>query len=394
MSVITQRSTETHDSLARFGRGATIGGGVVLLACLLGATFGPGAFFEAYLFAYVFWLGVALGCLALVMTHHLVGGVWGFMLRRIFEAGALTVPLLALLFVPLLFGLSHLYSWTSADALAASEVLRHKRPYLNIPFFIARAVAYFAIWSALAWYLNAWSRAHDRTGDPALLARLKRLSAGGLILYVITTFFAGIDWLVSLEPEWYSTVFGFLTITSQALIAFAFAILAVILLARRPPFAAVLTTPRLNDLGGLLLTATMLWAYMAFSQFLIIWAGNLPTDNRWYVHRTTGGWRWLTLALILLHFVLPFIVLLFRGVRSGRRPLAAVAALLLAMQLVYQFWIVAPALHTAGIAFGPLDLLTPLGIGGIWLGAFLWLLRRGPLLPLHTPQLGTGGDDA
>lgn len=179
MSALAPAAMETRGIVARLGRGALIVGGVGLLACLLGAFLGAGAFFEAYLFAYVFWLGVALGCLALVMTHHLVGGVWGFILRRIFEAGAMTVPLLAVLFVPLLFGLSHLYRWTQPDALAASEVLRHKQPYLNIPFFIARAAVYFAIWTALAWFLNRWSREHDRTGDPALLARLKRLSAGG-----------------------------------------------------------------------------------------------------------------------------------------------------------------------------------------------------------------------
>ena len=317
MSAVATAATATGGAMNRLGRVAPIVGGLALLGCAFGAFVSAGAFFEAYLFAYVFWLGVALGSLALLMTHHLAGGVWGFLMRRIFEAGALTVPLLALLFVPLLFGLSHLYGWTSADALAASEILRHKRPYLNVPFFVARAALYFAIWTALAWFLAAWSRVHDRSGDPALLARLKRLSAGGLILYVVTTFFASIDWLVSLEPEWYSTVFGFLTITSQALIAFSFATITVLLLARRPPFAALLTPARVNDIGGLLLTATMLWAYMAFSQFLVIWAGNLPVDNRWYVHRTTGGWRWLTIALILIHFVLPFVVLLFRTVRRG-----------------------------------------------------------------------------
>lgn len=375
----------TRAEAARIGQGAALIGGLGLLACLLGAFLSAGAFFEAYLFAYVFWLGLALGCTALVMTHHLVGGIWGFILRRIFEAGAMTVPLMALLFVPLLFGLHHLYLWTQDDALAASEVLRHKRPYLNIPFFVVRAIGYFAIWTALAWFLNRWSREHDRTGDPALVERLKRLSAGGLVLYVITTFFAGMDWLVSLEPDWFSTVFGFLVITSQGLATFAFAILVVILLANRPPFAAVLTPQRLNDLGGLLLTATMLWAYMAFSQFLIIWAGNLPSENRWYVHRTTGGWRWLTMALIFLDFVIPFVVLLFHEVRSGRRSLAAVATLLLVTQLIYDFWLVIPSLHHAGIAFQPLDILAPLGIGGLWLGAFLWWLRRRPLLPLHTP---------
>ena len=384
----------TRAEAARIGRGATLVGVLGLLGCLLGAFLSAGAFFEAYLFAYVFWLGLALGCVALAMAHHLVGGVWGFILRRVLEAGAMTVPLMAALFVPLLFGLHHLYRWTQDDALAASAVLRHKRPYLNIPFFTARAIGYFAIWTALAWFLNRWSRQHDRTGDPALLERLKRLSAGGLILYVITTFFAGIDWLVSLEPDWYSTVFGFLVIAAQVLATFAFAILVVILLANRPPFAAVLTTQRLNDLGGLLLTATMLWAYMAFSQFLIIWAGNLPTENRWYIHRTTGGWRWLTIALIVLHFALPFVVLLFHRVRSSRRPLAAVAVLLLAMQLIYNFWLVSPSLNNAGIVFRPLDFLAPLGIGGLWLGTFLWWLRRRPLLPLHTPQLGEVSDHA
>ena len=376
--------------MARFARGALIVGILGLIVGLFGAIVDAAQFFEAYLFAYSFWLGLALGAVALTMIHHLVGGIWGFLLRRIFEAAGLTLPLLALLFLPLLFGLSNLYRWTDPAALAASAVLRHKSAYLNVPFFVGRAVAYFAIWIALAWFIRAWSREYDRTDNPALLERLKRLSAGGLILYVVTTFFAGIDWLVSLEPEWYSTIFGFLLMTAQGLAALAFAIVVVLFLGRREPFAGLLTGPRRNDLGGLLLTATMLWAYMAFSQFLIIWAGNLPVDNRWYVHRTTGGWRRLTIALILIHFVLPFIVLLFRGARGGRRSLAALAGLLLAMQLVYNFWLVAPALHPDGFVISPLTLIVPLGLGGLWLGTFLWWLGRAPLLPLHIPQLAEG----
>lgn len=371
----------------RVVRLAALVGVAALVVGVPGAFVDRAGFFAAYLIGLTFWLGVALGAVALTMVHHLVGGVWGFLLRRIFEAAGLTLPLLALLFVPFLLGFSSLYRWTDPAALAASEVLRHKSLYLNVPFFIGRAVTYFAIWTALAWTLYAWSREHDRTGDPRLLERLKRLSAGGLVLYVLTTFFAGIDWLVSLEPEWYSTVFGFLVITAQGLTALAFAIVAVSSLGRRAPFDALLTERRRNDLGGLLLTATMLWAYMALSQFLIIWAGNLPVDNRWYVHRTTGGWRWLTIALILLHFVLPFAVLLSRGARGGRRALPALAGLLLAMQLVYDFWLVVPALHPGGLVVSPLDLLVPLGLGGLWVGAFAWLLGRGPLLPLHTPQL-------
>lgn len=379
-----------RDDTTRVARWAFAVGAVALVVGLLGALVDPDGFFEAYLIGYIFWLGLALGAVALTLTHHLVGGVWGFLLRRIFEAAGLTLPLLALLFIPLLFGLPHLYRWTDPAALAASAVLRHKSAYLNVPFFIGRAITYFAIWIALAWFVHAWSREHDRTGDPTLLARLKRLSAGGLILYVVTTFFAGIDWLVSLEPEWYSTVFGFLLITAQALAALAFAIVVVSILGRREPFAALLTEQRRNDLGGLLLTATMLWAYMALSQFLIIFAGNLPVDNRWYVHRTADGWQWLTIALILIHFALPFAVLLFRGVRGGRRALPAVAGLLLAMQLLYAFWLVAPALHTGGIVVSPLTLIVPIGLGGLWIGAFAWLLRRSPLLPLHAPQLTAG----
>jgi hypothetical protein len=376
--------------LGRAQRAALLVGAIGLVAGLIGAVAGARQFFEAYLIAYVFWLGIALGCVALAMVHHLVGGVWGYLLRRALEAGAMTVPLMAILFVPLLLGLHDLYRWTDAGALAASETLRHKRPYLNIPFFVARAALYFAVWSALAWLLNRWSREHDRTADPALLERLRRLSAGGLVLYAVTITFAAIDWLMSLEPEWYSTVFGFLIMTSQGLATFAFAIVAAILLARYAPLAALLTEPRLNDLGSLLLTAVLLWAYMAFAQFLIIWAGNLPRENVWYRHRTVAGWRWLTVALIVVHFCLPFAVLLFRRARGGRVPLAVLGCLILAMQLLYTFWLVAPAFQSSPAGASWLDAVLPLGIGGVWLGAFVWWLRRGPLLPRHLLQRGEG----
>jgi hypothetical protein len=320
-------------------------------------------------------------------VHYLVGGKWGFLIRRLLEAGGMTLPVMALLFVPLLFGLPHLYSWTHPAEVAGSPALQQKQLYLNVPFFIVRAIVYFAIWSGLAYLLSHWSLQQDRTANPHLTRRLKLLSKGGLVLYVLTVTFASVDWVMSLEPEWYSTIYGMIFITGQGLEALAFVIAVVVALADRPPFADLLTPARYRDLGNLLLTFVMLWAYVAFSQFIIIWSGNLPEEVVWYVHRTAGGWKWIAVFLILFHFFLPFFLLLFRGVKRKARMLAALAVGIMVVHLVNVFWLVIPAFRQAGLAIDWLDIVAPIGIGGVWIAVFLRQLRGKPLLPLHDPHM-------
>jgi hypothetical protein len=373
--------------MRRLGRGAlAVGiGGAVL--CAIGWGVSPGQFFRSYLVAYLFWLGIALGCLGILMLQHLTGGAWGIVIRRLLESGARTLPLLALLFVPILFGLQELFVWARPEAVAADEILQHKSLYLNVPFFIVRAVVYFAAWTGLAWLLCRWSARQDATGDPRLIRKLGTLSGPGIVIYVLTMTFASVDWVMSLEPHWFSTIFGGLLVAGQALAAMAFVIAALSLLAGRKPLAGVIGSAHFHDLGKLLLAFVMVWSYFAFSQFLIIWAGNLPEEIPWYLSRLTGGWEWLGLALVIAQFAAPFLLLLSRDFKRNANRLARVAALVVLLRLLDMYWMIAPAFDPGAFAIHWLDIVAPLGLGGIWLAVFVWQLGRMPLLPLRDEYL-------
>ena len=360
-------------------------GALGLAICALGALLDPPQFFQSYLFAYLLWWGVALGSMAIVMLYHLVGGGWGFMVRRVLERAALTLPLLALLFVPLLFGLGSLYSWARPAAVAADPLLQHKSLVLNPIFYSIRAAVYFAFWSGLAYFLNRWSLEQDRTGNPALEARLRDLSRFGLVFNLLAVTFAALDWVMSIEPDWYSTIYGLIYVAGQGLAGFSFAIIATGLLRRREPLAGVVTPARFNDLGNLLLVFVMFWAYVALSQFLLIWSGNLPEEVIWYTRRSQGGWSWVVMAIVAFQFALPFVLLLLRRVKSTPGMLVALAFLVIGVHVLDLFWLVVPPFR-AGLSVHWLDLAAPVGIGGIWVAAFIWLLRRAPLLPQHDPR--------
>lgn len=373
--------------LDRLQRGALIAGLAGLALCAIGAFFSRQQFFQSYLLAYLFWTGIALGSLAVLMLHILVGGSWGVPIRHLLESGSRMLPLMALLFVPLLFGLEDLYVWARPEAIAQERIVQAKIPYLSVPFFLVRSVLYFAIWVGLAYLLNRWLRQQERTAAPSLGRRLQRLSAVGILLYVLTMTFASIDWVMSLEPLWFSTIFGLLFVTGQALVTFAFSIVALVLLTRNTSLSHLIRPAQFHDLGNLLLTFVVLWLYMSFSQYLIIWSGNLPEESIWYAHRTQGGWRLVIIAVIAFQFFLPLLLLLFRFVKRREQFLAGVAAMILVMRLVDLFWLVAPAFHRGGLYVHWLDLAAPIGIGGIWMAVFAGLLKERPLLPLHDPRL-------
>ena len=353
----------------------------------LGALLNADQFFRSYLLAYLFWFGIALGCLPLMMLHHQSGGAWGLAIRRLLEAGTRTLPLMAALFLPLVLGLSRIYLWARPEAVQADELLQHKHVYLNVPFFLFRAVFYFAVWIAIAGALNRWSLEQDRTGDVKLTRRMQVLSGPGIVLYVLTITFASVDWVMSLDPHWYSTIFGVLWVVSQGLTAFCFVIAVLVALSDREPFAHAIRPDIYQDLGKLLLAFVMVWAYFAFSQFLIIWSGNLTEEIPWYIHRLQGGWQWIGLLLILAHFVLPFLLLLSRDLKRNARLLAWVAMLVMAMRFVDLFWIVAPNFHEGGFHLHWMDVFLPVGLGGIWIAAFLGRVAERPLLPLNDPYL-------
>jgi hypothetical protein len=359
---------------------------IAAVLCAGGALIFPPVFFRAYLSAYIFWIGIPVGALALLMLHHLVGGRWGFMIQRVLEAAIQTLPLMALLFIPLLFGLADLYPWAQTEVVAADPLLQQKAAYLNIPFFIARAVAYFAVWIVLGRLLVTWSLQQDRTADGALTLRLQRLSGPGLVLYGLTVTFAAIDWMMSLQPKWYSTIFGMIFMVSFGLAALALAILATRFLESQKPLAQVISPDRWHDLGNLLLALVMFWAYLQFSQFLLIWSENLTEEIPWYLHRIGGGLEWVALALILFLFALPFILLLSRTTKRSARMLSQVAAAILFMHWLDILWIVAPSFYPALFHLHWLDIVAPVGIGGLWLAAFIGYLKARSLLPLHDPR--------
>jgi hypothetical protein len=385
---------ETHavntdvPALARLQQRALIVGVIALVAGAAGAMADLDQFFRSWLIGFLFCLGLSMGSLALLMLQHLSGGQWGLIGRRVFEAASRNLPLVALMFIPLLFGLPRLFIWARPEVVAADQILQMKAPYLNVPFFIGRAVLYFAIWMALSFLLNAWSAAQDR-GEVAVTpedtSRFRAVSAPGLLLYIILMTFASVDWLMSLEPHWYSTIFGFILVAGQGLGAFALVIAVLATVAGTEPIRSHLTPAHFHDLGKLLLAFVMLWAYFSFSQFLIIWAGNLPEEIPFFVERMQGGWQYVSLLLALGHFALPFVLLLSRDIKKKYGLLAAIAVFILVMRYVDLLWLVEPAFEHHGFPIHWMDVAIPAGLVGVWLFLFARQLRSRALLPLNDP---------
>ena len=355
-----------------------------LVLCAVGAIFRPAMFLQSYLFAYLFTLGLSLGSMAILMLQYLTGGDWGVVIRRVLESAMRTLPWLAAGFLPVALGVRALYVWSRP---AAAEALDFRTEYLNVPFFGARAVFYFAVWLVMAHLLDRWSREQDRGAALWWLKRLRRLSGPGLVIYAVTITFAAYDWLMSLNPEWYSTIFGLLVIAGQALSAVAFAILIAALLSTREPMARVLRPRHFHDLGKLLLAFVMVWAYLSFSQLLIVWSGNLPQEIAFYLPRMESSWRWVGVLLIVLHFALPFALLLSRDLKRRAWRLAAIAGLVIVMRVTDLFWLVAPEFRRQGLTIDWFDPVTVVGLCGVWLALFVRELKARPMLPLRDPHL-------
>jgi hypothetical protein len=383
---IRETADRAIPELATRQRQLLIAGAAGLAVSIVGLLVDATQFLQSYLMAYMFVLGIALGSLALGMVHQLSGGAWGVVIRRPIGAATRTLPVLTLLFLPILLGVHQLYEWTDAALVARDEALQHKHLYLNVPFFAVRAAIYFAVWNALVYFLNAWSLEQDETADPRLARRMQVLSAAGLVAYGVTITFASFDWLMSLDPHWYSTIYGVLILGGQGLSAMAFLIAVLVWLGRRPPLDRIVVPAHFHDLGNLLLAFVMLWAYFAFSQYLIIWAGNLPLEIGWYIHRSFTSWRAVAVALIVFHFAVPFVLLLSRAVKRDPSLIVKVAIGILIVRVVDLFWLIAPEFHQTGISVSWLDILLPLSLGSLWLGCFIWQLRGRAILPVHDPE--------
>ena len=376
-------------SVNRVQRNALIVGVLFTVLLLVGFILDRDQFFHSYLLAFSFWAGISIGALALLMLQHLTGGGWGLVIRRVLEAMTRTLPLILVLFVPILLGAHRIYSWTDVHEVAEHPVLAEKSKYLNLPFFTVRAAIYFAIWLALAYFLNRWSLLQDRTADRKYKKNMSVLSGPGMVLFVFTVTFASIDWFMSLDWEWSSTIYGFIFVAAWGLSALAFTIAVMAALSKQEPMNNVVAQLHFHDLGKLLLAFVMLWSYFAFSQFLIIWSGNLPEEISWYLPRIHGAWGAIALAVVLLHFAFPFLFLLSRSLKRDAGKLVIVAVLVLVMRLVDLFWMIAPNFTHEHFQVGWMDLVAQIAMGGLWVGVFARALTARPLIPINDPLYET-----
>lgn len=381
----TYQPPDTIAGLQRLGMGAGLVGVVLTGVGFMMA--GSERFFQAYLVGYTFWMGLVLGSMALLMVQHLSGGAWGVVIRRPLEAAVRTMPIMAALYLPIVFGMHDLYHWTHVDAVASDPILQQKEPYLNETFFLIRQVLYFAIWIAISWALTRWSAEQDRTGDPGLVRKFSILSGAGLVIYSLTVTFAMVDWTMSINPHWFSTMWGPMYMVGQGLSAMSFAIVVLIMLAQVAPLDRVITSAHLHDLGKLLFAFLMLWAYLTFSQFLIIWSANLVEEIPHYLIRWDNGYQWVSVFMIVAHFALPYVLLLSRDIKRDWKRLRMVATWVLIARIVEYYWHVAPEFHTERLSVGLLDFAVPIAIGGIFLALFAANLKGHSLLPVKDPGL-------
>jgi len=357
-----------------------------LLACALGWAIDRREFFICYLFGILVWLGIALGCSGFLMIHHLTGGRWGYPIRRFFEAAIKTLSILGVLFVPVFFGLRELYPWANPASVSLDKVLQHKHSYMNAPAFVVRALVLFAIWILGAQLLAKWSAEQDATTSVEPTKKLRKLSGPGLVIYPLTVTFAYVDWVMSMEADWYSTIFPLLVCIGQMLGALAFVIILIGWLGPRTSLFEILSKENFHHLGNLLLTFTMLWAYLAYAQLIVIWSGDLPHEIGWYLHRIAGGWRIIAFTLLIFHFFGPFFFLLFRQTKRNPQVLVAVAAVIFLTHIIDVWWMIAPSVYQRGFYVTWMTPLALIGIGGIWLSVFLKHLESKPLIPMNDPR--------
>lgn len=364
-------------------RRSLVVGLIASAVCAISAFTNTTQFFRAYAYVYFFLLGLPLGCLVLVMIYHLTGGVWGLLIRRIAEAQMKTLPLMAVLFVPMCFGLPYIYLWAQPGVETAEKHQVLQERYLDVSYFCWRAAGYFLIWLVLMFFLSLWSRRQDESDDVRIAWKCTQLSGPGLVIFGLTLHFAAVDWLMSLQTEFRSTIFGPLVFAGQLLSAFALSLVVYCWIFSRPEYEPVLSGKANDDLGSLFFTFLVLWSYMLWFQFMLIWIADLPGETVWYLARFRNGWSWLAVFLVLFHFVLPLFLLLLRAVKRSSRALGSVAAGILLVHLLYIYLQIMPVYSSATVWQHWVDFVMPLAMGGIWTSWFLWMLGRRPMLPVY-----------
>ena len=369
--------------LASLRTRAFVVGGIATVISVVGLFMDRARFFDSYITAWAFVLSAPVGMFGLLLINHVTRGAWGVIGRRVFEAGARSLPVMALLFVPEILGMREIYAWADPEVVAHDTLIQDKSIYLNVPFFLARAALYFLVWAGLTWTLTRLSRRQDGDADPGLSRRMSSIAAGGLVVFALTLTFAAFDWLMSLDPHWFSSIYGVYYFGGAALTALSLLVILMLWMGRFEPLSEVLNPAHFHDWGKLMLAFTMLWAYFSVSQLIIIWSGNLPEEVPWYIARTSGAWKIFPYLIIVLHFFVPFTLLLSSDLKADRRRLAAVAVFIIVMRFVDIYWQSAPSLDIQQWHW--LDLALPVAIGGIWLGSFLTLLADRPILPRNDP---------
>ena len=367
-----------------------IGAGAALLGGVLCAVLGmgnPKQFFFSWLVSFLFFLSLALGGLFFVLIQYASQGSWGIVVRRIGESIFTTIPVMAALFLPLLLGMHHLFEWSVPGVTDHDALLRWKAPFLNVPFFLIRAAIYFGSWSFIAVMYYRLSRIQDATGDPGITARLRRFAGPGIIVLALTSSFASVDWIMSLTPHWYSTMFGVYFFAGAFVGFIALLSITAVAMRRAGLLDTLITAEHLHDLGKFLFAFTAFWAYIAFSQFFLIWYANLPEETIWFKARLEGSWKAVTLFLMIGHFGIPFFYLMGRAVKRRDSTLAVGGVWLLLMHFLDLYWQIMPTLHPEGIRPSILDVAAFIAVGGCFVAAAGWLMRKQALVPIRDPRI-------